>query len=174
MNLKDQARRVAVLDALKTALDEELKTARADLQTGLKTAKKETGTQTIAVDLNGQDIGKATLVQPKPQATVTDPAALLAWARTVAASEITTRLVTEIRPAWLAVLLKQLTAAGRPEWADPETGVIHTVPGVEMQPRAAQTRLTLPDEGKAAIADAWRTGELLRLALPELTAEAGR
>ena len=160
MSLKDQATRVAILDTLVKAMTDELKTAKAELETGLRTAKAETGTQTIAVDLNGADIGKATLVQNKPAATVVDPDALLAWVRTVAPTEITTRLVTEIRPAWLAQLKKQIDAVGTPEWADPETGVIHDVPGIELVGRAAYTRLTVPAEGKQAIAEAWRNRQL--------------
>lgn len=168
MSLKDQATRVAILDTLSKTIANELKAAKADLETGLRTAKAETGTQTIAVDLNGADIGKATLVQNKPAATVTDETALLAWVRTVAPTEITTRLVTEIRPAWLTQLKKQIDAVGTPEWADPETGVIHDVPGIELICRAAYTRLTIPDEGKQAIGNAWRSGQLTSVVMPEL------
>ena len=170
MTLKDQATRVAILDTLTKAMTAELKAAKAELETGLRAAKAETGTQTIAVDLNGADIGKATLVQNKPAATIVDDTALLAWVREVAPSEITTRIVTEVRPAWRKQLLDTLTAAGTAEWADPETGVIHDVPGVEMVGRAAHTRLTVPAEGKEAIAAAWRSGQLTGVVLPELTA----
>lgn len=168
MSLKDQATRVAILDTLVKAMTDDLKQAKADLETGLRAAKAETGTQTIAVDLLGTDIGKATLVQNKPAATVVDEAALLAWVRTVAPTEITTRLVTEIRPAWLAQLKKQIDAVGVTEWADPETGVIHDVPGIELVGRAAYTRLTIPAAGKTAIGDAWRSGQLTAVVLPEL------
>lgn len=170
MSLKDQATHVAILDTLVKAMTDELKKAKAELETSLHNAKAETGTQTIAVDLNGADIGKATLVQPKPAATVTDETALLAWVREVAKSEVTTRLVTEIRPAWLAQLKKQIEAIGRPEWADPETGVIHDVPGIDLVGRTAHTRLTVPDAGKQAIGEAWRSGALLPMLLPELPA----
>lgn len=170
MSLKDTATRVAILDTLAAHIAAELKAAKAELQDGLRTAKAETGTQQIAVDLNGADIGKATLVQPKAAATVTDEAALLAWVREVAKSEVTTRLVTEIRPAWLAQLKKQIEAIGRPEWADPETGVIHDVPGIDLVGRTAHTRLTVPDAGKQAIGEAWRSGALLPMLLPELPA----
>lgn len=170
MSLKDTATRVAVLDTLAKTITAELKAAKAELETGLRAAKAETGTQTIAVDLLGTDIGKATLVQNKPAASVVDETALLAWVREVAPSEITTRLVTEVRPAWRKQLLDALTAAGVVEWADPETGVIHEVPGVELVGRAPHTRLTIPAEGKAAIAEAWWSGALTTVVLPELTA----
>ncbi|MFB7938789.1 hypothetical protein [Streptomyces sp. NPDC056049] len=170
MSLKDTATRVAILDTLAKHITDQLKAAKAELETGLRTAKAETGTQQIAVDLNGTDIGKATLVQPKAAASVIDETALLDWVREVAPSEITNRIVTEIRPAWRKNLLDSLTAAGVIEWADPETGVIHEVPGVEMVGRAAHTRLTIPADGKAAIAEAWRSGALTTVVLPELTA----
>ena len=170
MSLKDTATKVAILDTLAKHITDQLKAAKAELETGLRTAKAETGTQQIAVDLAGTDIGKATLVQPKAAASVVDETALIAWVREVAPSEITNRIVTEVRPAWRKNLLDTLTAAGVIEWADPETGVIHEVPGVELVGRAAYTRLTVPAEGKAAIADAWRSGQLTAVVLPELTA----
>lgn len=171
MSLKDTATRVAILDTLAKTIADELKSAKAELETGLRTAKAETGTQQIAVDLNGTDIGKATLVQPKATAAVIDETALLAWVRQVAPSEITSRLVTEIRPAWRKSLLDSLTAAGVAEWLDTTTGVVHDVPGVHFQGRSAHTRLTIPAEGKEAIAEAWRAGQLASVLLPELTAD---
>lgn len=170
MSLKDTATRVAILDTLAKHITTELKAAKAELETGLRAAKAETGTKTIAVDLNGTDIGKATLVQKGPAATVTDDAALLTWVREVAPSEISTRLVTEVRPAWLAQLKKQIEATGSTEWADPETGVIHDVPGISLVGRAAYTQVTIPADGKTAIAEAWRSGSLTTVVLPELTA----
>ena len=170
MSLKDTATRVAVLDALAKTIEAELKSAKRELESGLKTAKAETGTQKIAITLaEGNDIGSVSLVQPKAAAAITDPDAFLAWVRAVRPDEITTRLVTEVRPAWQALVLKQITAAGVAEWADPDNGVIHEVPGVELQGRAAYTRLTVPDVGKEAIAEAWRTGTL---ALPGMTGPA--
>jgi hypothetical protein len=170
MSLKDQATHVAILDTLSKTIANELKRAKDELETGLRAAKAETGTKTIAVDLNGTDIGKATLVQKGPAATVVNDDALLAWVREVAPTEITTRLTTEVRPAWLAQLKKQIEATGTTEWADPETGVIHDVPGVTLVGRAAYTQVTIPAEGKAAIGEAWRSGQLTSVVLPELAA----
>ncbi|MEU1494327.1 hypothetical protein ABZ456_29250 [Streptomyces sp. NPDC005776] len=165
MNLKDIAARTAILTTLHDAIGDELKTAKAELQKGLKAAKDETGTQQIGMSWNGTDIGKSTLVQPKASATITDPAAFLAWVREVRPTEVSVRLTTEVRPAWQTLLLKELTATGRPEWADPENGVIHEVPGVAMQGRAAYTRMTVPDEARTAITAAWS-----HPALPQITA----
>lgn len=171
MSLKDTATRMAVLTALADLIGDELKTAKAELQQELAAAKKETGTQKVSVSLpDGRDVGSATLVQPKATAQVIDPAAFLAWVRTVAKTEITSRIVTEVRPAWLDTVLKEMTAAGAARWCDRETGEVHDVPGVAIRGRSAYTRLTLPDEGREAIAEAWRSGALAGLALPQITA----
>ncbi|MEU7381517.1 hypothetical protein AB0A91_16245 [Streptomyces sp. NPDC042207] len=161
MSLKDTARAVAVLSTLADAIGGQLKDAKKELEAGLRAAKEETGTQKISVSLGeGQDIGTASLVQPKAAAAVTDPDKFTAWVIENHASEITRRFVTEVKPGFQKKILTEITAAGVAEWADPETGVIHEVPGVAMQGRAAYTRLTVPDAGKDAIAQAWREGRL--------------
>lgn len=171
MSVKDAATRAAVLSTLADLIGAELKTAKAELQAGLKAAKEETGTQKVGVSLpDGRDVGTASLVQPKAAAVVTDAEAFLNWARTVRPDEVVRRFVTEVRPAWQELVLKELTAAGVAQWCDKETGEVHDVPGVQMQGRAAYTRLSVPDEGTAAIAEAWREGRLTAAVLPELTA----
>lgn len=170
MSLKDTARTVAVLATLYDAIADQLKAAKRDLEAGLKAAKQETGTQKISVSLDeGQDVGTVSLVQPKATAAVTNPDKFTAWVLENFATEITRRFVTEVKPGFQKKILAEITAAGIAEWADPDTGVVHEVPGVAMQGRAAYTRLTVPDAGKEAIAEAWRTGAL---PLPDVTGPA--
>jgi hypothetical protein len=169
VSLKEVATRAAVLSALADAIGDELKAAKAELQAELKAAKETTGTQQVGVSLpDGQDVGKISLVQPKATATVTDDKAFLEWARKVRPSEVVSRVVTEVRSSWLKLALAEMTAAGVAQWCDKETGELHAVPGVEIQGRAAYTRMTLPDDGKAAIAEAWRTRKLDHLNLLQL------
>jgi hypothetical protein len=169
--LKDVATRTAVLTTLADFINAELKASKAELQQRLKAAKEDTGTQQIGLSLpDGQDVGKATLVQPKAAAVIVDEKAFLAWVRQVRPSEIVSRVVTEVRPAWAALVLKEITAAGAVKWCDKDTGELHDVPGVQMQGRAAYTLMTVPDEGRDAIAAAWRNGQLAALGLPQLTA----
>lgn len=171
MSLKDTARRTAVLSALHEAIGEELKAAKGELEAGLRTAKTETGTQKIGISLaEGEDIGTVSLVQPKAIAIITDLDKFTAWVMDNFGSEIERKFVTQVRATFQKKILAEVAAAGVAEWADPETGVVHEVPGVALQGRAAYTRMGVSDEGKAAIADAWRTGQLARLALPQLTA----
>ncbi len=172
-NLKQAATRAAVLEALAKQIGEELKTAKADLEAELRAAKAATGTKTATVSLpGGTEVGQITLVQPAAKAEVVDAAAFARWAQEVAPGEVERRFVTTVRAAWQAAVLKQVTAVGTdaPQWADPGTGEVHEVPGVAVRGRAAYTRLTLPDEGREAIAAAWRSGALAGLALPQITA----
>lgn len=171
MSLKDTARTVAVLSTLADAIGGQLKTAKKELEAGLREAKAETGTQKISVSLaEGQDIGSVSLVQPKAAASVTDADAFKAWVVENFATEVERKFVTSVKPGFQKKILDQITAAGIAEWADPETGVVHGVPGVGMQGRAAYTRLTVPDAGKAAIAEAWRAGQLGAAVPPAITA----
>jgi hypothetical protein len=171
MSLKDTAARAAVLDTLHKAIGDELKAAKRELEDGLRAAKADTGTQKVTISLDEQqDIGTASLVQPAAAAVITDVEKFKAWVMDHYASEIERKFVTEVRPSFAGRLLKEMTAAGVAQWADPETGEIHDVPGVEMQGRAAYTRMTVPAAGKQAIAEAWQSGALAHLVLPELTA----
>jgi hypothetical protein len=171
MSLKDIAARAAILSTLHDAIGAELKTAKKELESGLRDAKAETGTQKITVSLDeGQDIGTVSLVQPKAAAAVTDSEAFTAWVVDNFATEVERKFVTSVKPGFQKKLLDQITAAGVTEWADPETGVIHAVPGVAMQGRTAYTRMTVPEAGKTAIADAWRAGRLAGAVPPALAA----
>jgi hypothetical protein len=169
MSLKDTARTVAVLSTLYDAIGDQLKTAKKELESGLKDAKAETGTQKISVSLDeGQDIGTVSLVQPKAAAAVSNAEEFTAWVIENFATEVERKFVTSVKPGFQKKLLDQITAAGVTEWADPETGVIHEVPGVTLQGRAAYTRMTVPDTGKAAIAEAWREGRLAAAVPPAI------
>lgn len=173
MSLKDTARTVATLDTLHKAIGDHLKAGKQELEAGLKAAKAETGTQKISISLDddGPDIGSVSLVQPKAAAAVADADAFTAWVVENFATEVDRKFVTTVKPGFQKKVLDQLTAAGVTDWADPETGVIHVVPGVSMTGRAAYTRMTLTDAGKAAIPQAWREGRLAAV-LPALAPAA--
>lgn len=174
MSLKDIAAQTAVLTTLYDRIGEELKKAKADLQAELRKAKDESGTRQIGAELpDGTPVAKVTLVTPNPVATVTDPEAFLAWVRDqhpAGAENIVRRFVTEVRPAFSKALLDEMTAAGVPQWCDPETGEVHTVPGVELQGRAAHHRFTFEKNGRDLVAQAWQAGQLTGLGLPQLAA----
>ncbi|MFE2346426.1 hypothetical protein [Kitasatospora cineracea] len=171
MSLKDIATRAVVLQALADAVDAELKAVKAEQAAGLKQAKQDAGTRQIEATLpDGTVVAKVTLISPAPAATVTDSAAFTAWVRDNRPDQIKREFVTTVHPAFVTSLLKEMTAAGVPKWCDKETGEVHEVPGIVMQPRAANTRTTWERDGKASVAEAWKAGLLAGIALPELTA----
>ncbi|NUR64373.1 MAG: hypothetical protein HOQ47_01320, partial [Streptomyces sp.] len=104
---------------------------------------------------------------------VTDAEAFTHWVMENFGTEIERKFVTTVKPGFQKKVLDEITAAGVVEWVDSGTGVIHEVPGVVMQGRAAYTRMTVPDMGKAAIAAAWREGRLGAAVPPALAPAAG-
>jgi hypothetical protein len=169
--LSQLASEEAVLKALLDAVGDRLKGVKADMQAALDEVRSVRQVSALLPD--GTEVAKISLTDPKPEAVVTDPDAFLAWVRETAATEVVRRVevVTEVRPAYRAALLAQMTAAGRPEICDKETGVVDTVPGVEIRAtRARSHSVRFGKTGKAAVAAAWQAGQLLNVALPQLTA----
>lgn len=171
MSLTDLAAREAVLKAIADAIGDELKVVRAAVQTELD---KSRGVQQVAAILpDGRQVAKVSLTDPAPAAVVTDPELFVAWVRDHHPDKtaVTRRVVTEVRPATQVALLAEMTAAGVPQWCDTETGEVHTVPGVEIRATRARSHSVRFDKGgRDRVAEAWRSGALASLVLPELTA----
>lgn len=172
MSLKDAAAREAYLKTLLDAVDDAYKQTRAEVQKLLDAAAEETGTRQIAASLpDGTQIATVSISSGSAEAKVTDSEAFTAWVRDNFATEVERQFVTTVRPSFTKKLLAELTAANGTEWADPDTGVIHTVPGVAIAPaRARGHRVLFGKTGKADVMAAWRNGLLAEVALPELTA----
>jgi hypothetical protein len=159
----------AALKALADTILARQKEVRAEMQAALT----ETGVGRVDAKLpGGVKVGTISRSDPKPAAVVTDAGAFLAWVRETAKDEVTSRVVTEVRPAYAAALLAEMTAAGTPTWCDRETGEVHDVPGVEVRAtRAASHSVRLAAGGADLIAEAWRSGLLGHLAaLPQIAA----
>lgn len=173
MSLKDAAAQEAYLKTLLDVIDEAYKAKRDEVQKLLDQAAAETGTRQIAITLpDGTEVAKTSLTSGSTEARVTDSEAFKAWVLEHHAEEIERQFVTSVRPAFAKKLLAELTAVGGTEWPDPETGVIHDVPGVAIAPaRARGHRVAFGKTGRDAVMAAWRNGQLAEVALPELTAE---
>jgi phage tail protein X len=172
VSIQDAAAREAVLKALADRIGEELKKVRAEVQAELDANR---GLQQVAALLpDGRKVAKISLTDPDPAAVVVDPEAFLAWARDhhpAGEANIVRRFVTEVRPAFTTALLAELTAVGAPEWCDRETGVVHAVPGVEIRAtRARSHSVRFEKTGRELVAEAWASGQLTGLVLPQITA----
>jgi hypothetical protein len=172
MSLRDAAAREAYLKTLLDVVNDAYKEARAETQSFLDTAAAETGTRQVAVTLpDGPDIATVSLSSGEAAARVDDEDKFTAWVVENYGSEIERRFVTTVQPAFMKKILAELTAAGSTEWADPETGVIHEVPGVAIAPSRARTHaVRFKKDGRDQVMTAWREGRLATVALPQLTA----
>ncbi|MCZ4514536.1 hypothetical protein O3Q52_41685 [Streptomyces sp. ActVer] len=172
MNLKEAAAREAYLKTLLDVVGDAYKAARVETRQALETADQESGTRQVAVSLpGGPDIATVSLSSGSAEARVVDADAYTAWVLQYFGSEIERKFVTGVRKAFTDRLLKQMTAAGRTEWPDPETGVIHEVPGVEIAGTRSRTHsVRFKEHGRDKVMTAWREGRLATVALPQLTA----
>ena len=171
MSLPEAAAREAALKTLLDVVNDAYKTARAETQSLLDAAAEETGTRQAAVKLpDGPDIATVSLSAGEAAARVIDDTAFTKWVVAHYGTEVERRFVTEVRAAFRDKVLAELTASGRPEYADPNTGVIHEVPGVAIAPSRARTHsLRFKKDGRDQVMTAWREGRLAAVALPELT-----
>lgn len=166
MDMQQLAIEEAALKTLADAVMDRLKEVKAAMQEALV----ETGASSVAAKLpDGTKVATISRSDPKPAAAVTDDKAFLDWVRKYSPHNVTTRLVTEVRPAYTTALLAEMTAAGAPVVADKETGVVDDVPGVEIKATRSLTHSVRPTEGgREAIAAAWRDGQLDHLKLPQI------
>lgn len=167
MDMQQLALESAALKALGDAIADRQKEVRAAMQEALTTSG---ASRVEALLPDGTKVATISRSTPKPAATVTDPDIFLGWVRAHSPHNIVSRLVTEVRPAYVTALLAEMTAAGAAEIADRETGVVTDVPGVEIRAtRAAGHSVRPVDGGREAIAEAWRTGALAHLPIPQIT-----
>ncbi|MFE4671048.1 hypothetical protein ACWGNN_00635 [Streptomyces sp. NPDC055817] len=168
MDLAQLALEEAALKALSDTVNDRLKEVKNAMQEQLVT----NGISKVTASLpDGTKVATISRSDAKPAAVVIDDDAFLAFVRSIAPGEVTTRLVTEVRPAYRTTLLAQMTAAGVARVVDTDSGELHDVPGVEVKATRALTHSVRPSSGgKEAIAEAWRTGQLAHLDLLQIEA----
>lgn len=155
-DLKEQARRVAVLTALGERVTEAAKQARAELLAEMT----EAGAEKVAAELpDGTQVASVSLAAAsgaKPY--VADEAAFTRWV----AAEHPSELEYTVRPAFRKRVLDGVTTEGGGE-----------IPaGVELSDPRPYLSNRFKSGGKDAVAQAWRDGSLAEL-LPGLLAIEG-
>lgn len=171
MSMKDLALQEAALKTLAERVAAELKTVKAAMQAELEAS----GASQVPAELpDGTKVATVSRSTPKATAVVVDDELFVKWVSETAPSEVKSRVVTEVRPAFRAALLAQMTASGAAEVPDKETGEIAEVPGVAVQTARATTHsVRLAKDGADAIITAWQAGDLGHLDLPQLGAGGG-
>jgi hypothetical protein len=184
--IRDAVTRQAVLGALLDQIKDAYHDARRDAHELLEQQYKATGTtKTDATLPDGTRVGSVSRRGGERAAQVTDDEAFAAWVRDHYPTEHVVRIIparveVTVRPAFAAQILAEMTAAAAPRYADPETGEVHDVPGVEIRPsRAATHQLTYtrgskgqPLTGRDLVARAWREGDLAAHVMPALAPAA--
>lgn len=180
--LRDAVTRKAALKALYDQIGEALAEAGTDVQYLLNQQYKATGTTKVDALLpDGTPVGSVTRKGGEKAAAVTDDEAFRVWVRDTYPSEhivevIPVHVRTGVQPGFVAKVLAEVNAAGAARYADPATGEVHDVPGVELKPsRAASHQLnyrratkTDPRTGRDLVAQAWRESGLAAHVLPAL------
>ncbi|MYY08801.1 hypothetical protein GT204_07760 [Streptomyces sp. SID4919] len=181
-HVRDAVAREAALGALLDEVKAAYAAARTDVQAMLDQQHKATGTTKVDALLpDGTRVGSISRTGGESAAAVVDIDAFTAWVRDTYPSEHVVRvrpveITTSVQPAFAAQILAQMTAAGAARIVDETTGEVHDVPGVAIKPsRSSSHRLTYtrkskssPQDGRALVAEAWRSGVLAPVVLPVL------
>jgi hypothetical protein len=162
--MKTHALEEVVLTTLHGKIGDALKKHRGAMQEQLEDADVDA----LGVRLpNGTKVAKIVTTDPDPKPDVIDEDALIEFVATHAPDEVVTRtvIVTEIRPAYRAALVDQMTKRKAAEVVLPD-GEIVDVPGVRMKAstRTHSVRFEDGDAGKDLVAAAWSAGVFTNLA----------
>ncbi|MEU2759361.1 hypothetical protein [Streptomyces sp. NPDC007094] len=167
----------ARLDAAEKLFEEVNVRAEYLLDQQHKASKTTKADVTLGADLGGGEddtkFGTVTRVPGQAEAEVTDRDAFAAWVRDTYPEHWTFRIIparTEIvvDATFAAAVLAAVDAAGVPEYADPDSGIVQEVPGVRIIPKRrrywrwlfTRTSKRQPLDGRALVAAAVEAGQL--------------
>lgn len=147
--------RLAALSHVKGLVENDLKEAKAE---AAKKGFVDPGDSVRAVLPGYGDLGTVYRTQDGSTAYVSNDRVLLEWVKENHPGEI----VETIRPAYLAALLEQATAAGAALVIDPATKkpTGETIPGIDIKPTSGFVAVKQTAEQKAALVNAWQAGVL--------------
>lgn len=163
--MKELTRKVALLTALRDAVDTELEIARADMKHALLAAHEQFGVKSVDVDLpNGEVVASVSVVPDKGVVAVSAVDEFTAWVGYAYPDEVET--VIRVRPAFEKALLSRVdvTAAG----VAVDSGSGEVVEGVGVRPKAGYVSVRFKPDGRVAVAELWRQRGILGTVMPEL------
>jgi len=110
------------------------------------------------------EIGGVTVAHGKRNAYVADVDAVLSWVTEHHPDEVEVIYTSQVRPVFLAALLRTVTRDGG--WLDKDTGEIVPVDGVEISAGSPYLIVKPNDDAQAIVEEAWQSGRIdLRAAL---------
>lgn len=160
--MKDEGLRLAVLTALRDAIDEEVTALRRDVTDRMMDARESLGVKAVQVDLpDGTPIASVTLTDGAPKAAVIDELEFIRWVKANAPDEI----VDSVRSSYQRALLGRVVMR---EGVAVDTVTGEIVSGVGVVSKAPYISMRYKSEGRAAIAAAWRAESLPAETRPRL------
>jgi hypothetical protein len=167
--MKELTRKVALLTALKDAVEAELDAARAEARDVIIKAREELGVKSVEVTVpDGEVVATVTVAGGGTAPSVHYDDVFLAWVKENHPSEV----VESVRPSFSKALLGRLEPAGD-RYVDPNTGEV--VAGIGGRAKSEYISVRFKPAGREAIAEAWRGGEIgaLLAGQPAIDNQAG-
>lgn len=154
MQTKEQARRVAVLTALRDAIDEIIESERLDLVDSMIELNETLGVKAIDVELpNGEIVASASVSVPNPKAIVENERQFLEWVK----KNHPTEIVESVRDSFKKALLEN-TQQVHTSAVHGRTGEV--IDGVSFRQSTHRMTLRFKKDGRALVAEAYNRGEL--------------
>jgi hypothetical protein len=110
----------------------------------------------IPVVLDGVTAGTVSRAKPAVRVSVTNPLKFLAWTEEHRPGEV--EVVRQVRQSFADAVKRSVKEHGG--WLDTATGEVTPVPGVEVSEGDPSVRVELASGAEAAIAAAWRSGQI--------------
>lgn len=152
--MKELTRKVALLTALKDAVESELDVARAEARDVIIKAREELGVKSVEVTVpDGEVVATVTVAGGGTAPAVHYDETFLAWVK----ENHPTEVIESVRPAFAKSLLGRLEHVGD-KFVDPDTGEV--VAGIGERLKSEYISVRFKPEGRAAVAEAWRGGEI--------------
>lgn len=152
--MKDLTRKVALLTALKDAVEAELELARAETKESLIKARDDMGLKSVEVTLpDGQVVATVTVAGGGESVAVYQEGTFVEWVRAHHPDEI----VEIVRPTFRKDLLSKVGQVGD-RFVVVGTGEI--VEGVGPHRKAEYISVRFKPEGREQVALAWRNGNI--------------
>jgi hypothetical protein len=163
--VKDLTRRVALLTALKDAVEEELEQARAEMKGELLEAHEKFGVKSVEVDLpSGEVVASVSVVPEKETTAVLSPQEFTSWVAVNYPDQLDTS--PRVHPAFEKALLGRVRFTDSGVAVDEESGEV--VEGLGVRSKSGYVSVRFKPEGRALVARAWRELGILGTVMPRL------
>jgi hypothetical protein len=162
MTLKYLAGRVAVLTALRDAIDEVIDQERTALTSELLEANETLGVKQLDITLpNGETVASASIGTSTSKPVVINEVVFTRWV----AENFPTEIIQTVRPTFKKVLLENT------EQVNPQGEAVHTktgqiIDGVVFNASAPRLTLRFKKDGRELVAEAFNRGELEQVVRP--------